>query len=149
MDFTRRQWIIGTGSAIALLGSACSMFRTRSEIDQVADELDDRLRQLSGPDMNERLAIAEDIRRQATALLESHDTFANEFNRRAVDRDVSAEELYQRVSDYEIERKALRKKLLQSQDRLHAVVPEGEWPQILDLLNRKGETVASARGTVG
>ena len=149
MDFARRQLIIGIGATIAFLTTACSVFRRQSEIDRVADELDTQLRRMDGPGMDERLAIAEDIRRQTDALLDTHDTFANEFNRRAIDRNVPAEDLYQLVSDYESERAALRKKLLQSQDHLHAAVSDDQWPQVLELLNRKSDIVASGRGTMG
>ena len=149
MDHRRRKLIIGIGATIALLATACSTFRSRSEIDLVADELEAQLRSLNGPGMDERLAIAEDLRREAQALRDAHDTFAKRFNQLALDRDVPALDLHQLFHDYEMERTAMRKKMLETQDRLHATLSDGQWPQVLDILNRKSAAVASGRGTVG
>ena len=149
MDSTRRQWITGIGAAVVFLTSACSVFRNRSEIDEVSDELESLLRQTGAADQDELLSIAEEIRRQSHALLDAHNSFADEFNRLATDRTIAADELYDRVEDYELERISLRNELLETQDRLHAAVPEDQWARVLELLNQKSSAISSRRGAGG
>jgi hypothetical protein len=47
------------------------------------------------------------------------------------------------VDNSEVERQALRSKLLHLQDELHAALPTDAWPDVLDVLNRKSEAITA------
>ena len=91
-------------------------------------------------------AIADKISTDARALLEVHLDFASEFNRKAADSSISDAVLVKLVNDYEVERTALRNGLLRDQDELRAAVPADVWPDVLEVLNRKGAEIAPTRG---
>ena len=87
------------------------------------------------------MAIARKIKEQATQLLETHETFAKDFNRLAADRQVTQDTLVELASEYDTRRLAQRKRLLRTQDELHAAVPDDAWEEILAVLNKKGRAV--------
>lgn len=136
-------------SAVALLlVSGCVSFRRGSELEQLFADLEALLDD-SGAAKDELLEIAGRVRVQSRSLQELHREFADGFNRQAIDRKVPDEELLQVVTDYEASRRELRDQLLNTQDELHVSVSSDMWPDVLDILQRKGRAIVPRAGASG
>ena len=141
--------MIGIASAVLLVASGCAVFGRESELDKALAELESMLSGFDADNSDELAAIAAKISEQSRSLLDAQEEFASEFNRQAVDRDVSEEMLTRLVRDYEEDRVALRNQLLHSQDELHAAVPADAWPDVLEVLNKQGRGVVPRRASGG
>ena len=139
----RREFLIGLGAVSLLIVSGCATFRRGSELDAAFADLDAQLNRASGADTEQLASIAKRIRTQSQALLDTHETFITTFNDKASNRSVTAEQLQKLVSDYEVQRQTLRNDLLHLQDELHAALPPDVWPDVLEVLNRKSQSVAA------
>ena len=58
-------------------------------------------------------------------------------------RSVTMEALPALVDNFDFDRRTRRSKLLHLQDELHAALPVDAWREVLDVLNRKAETIAA------
>lgn len=146
-EFDRRQLLIGLVSVSFVLTSGCASFRRPSELEAAAAELEAMLSALQEANETELLALAETLKEQSLELQKAHVQFAESFNAAAMARDTSDASLHDLVADYESRRIRSRTALLEAQDELHAAVPEADWPDILAVLNRKAQAVASPTGS--
>lgn len=144
-SLTRRQVSIAIAGAALFVASGCAAFRRESELDAAIADLESILQAIGSDNDDELVAIAEKISEQAQSLREAHEDFASEFNRQAANREVSKDTLAELVRNYDAGRLALRNELLRSQDELHLAVPEDSWPEVLEVLNRKGRAVMPRR----
>ncbi len=124
---SRRSVLVGIAGSALLLANACAVFRPRSELDVALADLESILSQIDSEDDEEVMAIASKIKAQAIALLETHEAFAKEFNRMAANRYVTKGALVELAKEYDARRLGQRDELLQSQDELHAAVPDDTW----------------------
>jgi hypothetical protein len=145
-EFDRRQLLIGLLSALFVVTSGCATFRRTSELEAAAEELEELLSTLRAANETELLALAEKIKEQSLELQQAHIEFAESFNEAAADRATSDAALLTLVADYEARRKRSRRKLLDAQDELHAMIPDDAWPDVLAVLNTKAQVVASQAG---
>jgi phosphoglycerate-specific signal transduction histidine kinase len=140
-SISRRTVLVSVGVSALLLGNACAVFRRQSDLEAALEELESLLMQVDSEVDEDVMAIARKIKEQATQLLETHETFAKDFNRLAADRQVTQDTLVELASEYDTRRLAQRKRLLRTQDELHAAVPDDAWEEILAVLNKKGRAV--------
>jgi hypothetical protein len=124
-----------------LLGNACAVFRRQSDLEVALEELESLLTQVDSEVDEDIMVIARNIKEQALQLLETHETFAKDFNRLAADRQVTKVTLVELATEYDTRRLAQRSRLLRTQDELHAAVPDDAWDEILAVLNKKGRAV--------
>ena len=139
----RREFLIGLSAASLLLAAGCASFRTSSDLDTAFEDLDALLDRESKAHSDKLASIAERIRDQSRALVATHETFITDFNGQASNRSVTVEELQQLVADYESRRVQLRNDLLLLQDELHTALPPDVWQELLKVLNRKSQAMAS------
>ena len=139
----RREFLVGLGAVSLMIVSGCATFRRGSELDAAFADLDAQLDRASGADTRQLESIAKRIRARSQALIDTQETFVTAFNEKASRRSVTAEELQQLVSDYEVQRQTLRNDLLHLQDELHAALPPDVWPNVLEVLNRKSQSIAA------
>jgi hypothetical protein len=139
----RRAFIIGLGASAMMVISGCATSRNSSEMDTAFANLEVLLNQSSGSNTEQLASISRRIRDQSREFLNANQAFITAFNAQASSRSATTEELQQLVNNYEVERQALRSKLLHLQDELHAALPADAWPEVLEVLNRKAETIAA------
>jgi len=139
----RRGFIIGLGASALMLISGCATSRNSSEMDTAFADLEVLLNQSGGSNTEQLASIARRIRDQSREFLNVNRTFITAFNAQASTRSATREELQKLVDNYEVERQALRSKLLHLQDELHAALPADAWREVLEVLNRKAETIAA------
>jgi len=139
----RRDFVIGLGASTLILISGCATSRNSSEMDTAFADLEVLLNQSSGSNTEQLALIARRIRDQSREFLNVNRTFITTFNAQASTRSATREELQKLVDNYEVERQTLRSKLLHLQDELHAALPADAWREVLDVLNRKAETIAA------
>jgi len=139
----RRTFIIGLGASAMMVISGCATSRNSSEMDTAFADLEVLLNQSSGSNTEQLTSISRRIRDQSREFLNLNRTFITAFNAQASTRSATGEELQKLVDNYEVERQALRSKLLHLQDELHAALPTDAWREVLDVLNRKAETIAA------
>ena len=145
LSIARRQLLIGLAGAALLVANGCAVFSRDSGLDAAHAELESLLRAIDDGANGDLTAIAARIKEQSHSLVAAHEEFEPAFNRKAADRGVSEDELTELVRAYEADRIALRNELLHSQDELHAAVPADAWPDVLEVLNEKGQVMAPAR----
>jgi len=139
----RRAFLIGLGASAMMVISGCATSRNSSEMDTAFADLEVLLNQSGGSNAEQLTSIARRIRDQSREFLNANQTFITAFNAQASSRSATREELQQLVDNHEVERQALRSKLLHLQDELHAALPADAWREVLDVLNRKAETIAA------
>jgi len=139
----RREFLIGLSAVSLMIVSGCATLRRGSELDAAFADLDAQLNRASGVDTHQLASIAKRIRARSQTLIDTHETFVTAFNDKASNRSVTAEQLQQLVSDYEVQRQTLRNDLLHLQDELHAALPPDVWSDVLEVLNRKSQSIAA------
>ncbi len=139
----RRDFVIGLGASTLILVSGCATSRNSSAMDTAFADLEILLNQSGGSKTEQLASIARRIRDQSRGFLSANQAFVTAFNAQASNRSATREELQNLVDNYEFERQALRSKLLHLQDELHAALPADAWREVLEVLNRKAETIAA------
>jgi len=139
----RRAFIIGLGTSALMLISGCATSRHSSEMDTAFADLEVQLNQSGGSNTEQLESIARRIRDQSRDFLNSNQTFINDFNSQASSRSVTMEELQKLVGNFDVDRQTLRNKLLHLQDELYAALPTDAWPEVLEVLNRKGKAITA------
>jgi hypothetical protein len=112
-------------------------------MDRAFADLEVLLNQSGNYNTEQLASIARRIRVQSGEFLNVNRTFITAFNAQASTRLATREELQNLVDNYELERQALRSNLLHLQDELHAALPADAWTEVLEVLNRKAETIAA------
>lgn len=138
----RREFLIGLGAAALMIAWGCATFRRGSELDAAFADLDALLNRASGADADQLASVAKRIRADSRRLVDAHETFLKTFNDKASTRSVTEEDLQELVADYAVHRQSLRNDLLYLQDELHAALPPDAWPDVLEVLNRKAQTIS-------
>jgi hypothetical protein len=139
----RRDFIISLAASALTLVSGCATFRRESEVDAAFADLKVLLKTAKGDDLEGIVSIAELMKSESRALLDTHETFLVQFNESATDRTVTSDDLNKLVDDYLAQRKSQRDNLLHLQDELHAALPPEIWPEVLDVLNRKAQAIVA------
>ena len=139
----RRNFVIGLGASTLILISGCATSRNSSEMDTAYADLEILLNQSGGSKTEQLASIARRIRDQSREFLYANQTFITKFNVQASSRSVTMEELQELVDNFDFDRRTRRSKLLHLQDELHAALPVDAWREVLDVLNRKAETIAA------
>ncbi len=143
VTLNRRDFVIGLGASTLMLISGCATSRNNSEMDTAFADLEILLNQSGGSKTEQLASIARRIRDQSREFLNVNRTFITAFNAQASTRSATREELHKLVDNYDVDRQALRSKLLHLQDELHAALPADAWREVLEVLNRKAETIAA------
>jgi hypothetical protein len=143
VTLNRRDFVIGLGASALMVISGCATSRNSSEMDTAFADLEVLLNQSSGSNTEQLASITRRIRDQSREFLSTNQTFITVFNSQASSRSVTMEELQKLVGNYEVERQALRNKLLHLQDELHAALPADAWREVLDVLNRKAGAITA------
>ena len=144
VTLNRRDFVIGLGAFTLMLISGCATSRNSSEMDTAFADLELLLNQSGGSNTEQLASIARRIRDQSREFLNVNRTFITAFNAEASNRSATREELQKLVDNYDLERQTLRNKLLHLQDELHAALPADAWPEVLEVLNRKSETITAS-----
>ncbi len=143
--FNRREFLIRLSAVSLLIASGCATFRRRSELEEAFAELETLLNQASDAYADQLASIVKHIQTRSQTLVKNHQTFVEDFNRMASKRSVTAEELQKMVDNYDHTRKKLRNDLLYLQDELHAALPPRIWPEVVEVLNCKSQTIAAKK----
>ena len=87
-------------------------------------------------------SIARRIENRSRALVAEQEEFTNGFNIMLNTRDITEAQLTDLIDGQSERREWLRNDLFRLQDELHAELTPEEWTEVVEVLNRKGETVA-------
>jgi hypothetical protein len=140
----RRDLLIGLSATTILLASGCALFSNESELDSAFTDLDAYLRQIPGADTQSLISTSDHLQQTIRRLIRAHDRFVTVFNDKASRYSVSEMELEALVLDYDIQRRTLRKEMLEVQDQLLAGIPPQSWSEVLEILNRKSQKIATS-----
>ena len=148
---SRRETLRITLAASALLlVASCGMFRkSESDLDKAFTALRETLDEIAtDADQQERLiAVVGQIETACRALTDEHDTFVEQFEGEARQRDTSSSDLEAVVAGFAERRTKHRNELLGLQDELRAELTAQEWTIALEALNQTPE--AYTRPKVG
>ena len=146
---TRRQAMTCLAAGALLVAQGCAIFKRQSELDSALADLESLLEGVGAGNSEELASIAVKIGEQARSLLATHKEFSRDFNRQAVNRSVSADALLQLARNYEVDRLRYRNAMLAAQDELRVAVPADAWPDVLEVLSRKGSALVPRRARQG
>ncbi len=143
---SRRQAIrIGLATASLLVLSSCQSPKgSGADLDKAHRSLRRTLDNIAGDDNQQaRLAsIARRIENRSRELVEEHDEFRARFDALSRDRDTTAAELDELVSEIAGRRTAQRNELLHLQDELRAELTAEEWAEAVKVLTQTKHAIA-------
>ncbi len=133
-------------AAASLLVAGCASFRSGSDFDEINADLQSLLDEIADSSGEQvRLAsIARRIENRSRALVAEQEEFVKGFDSMLNTRDISEAQLSKLIDDYSHRREWLRNDLLHLQDELHAALTPEEWTEVVEVLNRKSQTVAKS-----
>jgi len=145
ISLNRRQVVQLAAAALLVAGCASvSPIRGGSDFDEVNADLQSSLDEIAdSPGEQVRMAsIARRIENRSRALVAEQEEFTNGFNIMLNTRDITEAQLTDLIDGQSERREWLRHDIFRLQDELHAELTPEEWTEVVEVLNRKGETVA-------
>jgi len=140
-----RRQLLRLAIASVLVINGCAMLRGRSDLDAAQDDLRNLLDSFE-PDSGQNVILASIARRienQSSELVTEQQEFLHSFDTLMNKRDVTETQLSQIIDAYNDRRRWLRDDLIRLQDDLHAALSPEDWTEVIQVLNRKGEAIAS------
>ena len=136
---------VSLASAALLVVAGCQAGgRSIAQLESASKELRKTIEGMSENDV-ERVRLASIARRleaRSRELLVDYREFQDDFDTLSINRDVSSSELSRMTDEYQARRIAGRNDLLRLQDDLRAELTADEWDEVVDVLNRKAQSIA-------
>lgn len=135
----RRNFLLGLAALSLIPTSGCALLQRESELEALFNELESLLEELPAPDRSAAQAIAADLKKKSSQLVEVHRDFLVGFNNQSVDRLATPDSLRKTCASYNEQRISLRNQMLFLQDDLYRALPEPVWIDVRDTLNRTSD----------
>ena len=136
---------VSLASAALLVVAGCQAGgSSTAQLESAVKELRKTIEGMSENDV-ERVRLASITRRleaRSRELLVDYREFQADFDTLSINRDVSSSELSRMTDEYQARRIAGRNDLLRLQDDLRAELTADEWDEVVDILNRKAQSIA-------
>ncbi len=135
---------VSLASAALLVVAGCQAGGRSKQLESASEELRRTIKGMSENDV-ERVRLASIARRleaRSRELLVDYREFQADFDTLSINRDVSSSELSRMTDEYQARRIAGRNDLLRLQDDLRAELTADEWDEVVDVLNRKAQSIA-------